>query len=396
VSATAHGQADPADCPGCGRDSCDGTCSAGSDWPAAPLGPRQPRTAAEFRQAAWAAEGQTSATSPLGFDAARVVPASVLVEEGRRLQREGVPYVVDGLVPDFGVAGFLVGYAKVGKSTVGVSLAGAVARGAAFLGRATRLKRVLALHVEDPREYTAWLMARTLNGEENLMVYPAPLVLSEESLSALERFIPQAGVGLVYVASFLAAVRGLVRDENDNAGMSAVVESIKQCARRARVPFLVEAHAGRGEDQAADADPVRALRGASAAAAAADFVLSLKRDGRGGFGTRRVLSGAGRFVSVPPLAFDYDAPTGALHYLGERDGSAAVETDWRLIQETGALGNEWRSVSAIARAAGLSEKAGSRARVRRALQGRAGVAEQSRTRRDGVRAQEFRTEGETP
>src|SRR5262249_24920146 len=161
-------------------------------------------------------------------------------------------------------------------------------------------------------------------------------------------------IGLVYVASFLAGVRGLVKDENDNVGMARVVGSLKVCARRMGVPVLVEAHAGKGENGNADADPTKALRGASAASAEPDFILSLKREGKGAFSTKRTLSGLGRFVSFSPITYDYDQKTGEITYLGESGPKAAIETDWRLIQETGALTTEWRSSSAIAKAAGIT------------------------------------------
>ena len=300
------------------------------------------------------------------------MPVSTLVEEGRAILAEGVRYVVDAMVPDYGMLGFLVGYAKVGKSTLGVALVRAVSGSAGeFLGRAVSKRRVLYLALEDPREYLAWMMARSLAGTEDALAYPGSLVLDEPTLAGLETFVRREGVGLIYVSTFTAGVRGLVRDENDNAQLTGVVESLKGFTRRAGVPALLEAHSGKGEDQSPDADPVRALRGASAAAAAADFVLSLKRDGRG-LTTRRVLSGGGRFVNFPPLAFDYDAQTGHVECLGSQK-SAGAETTWRLIQEVGALSAEERSASAIAKAAGMTDNSGSRAMVRAALDDRHGV-----------------------
>ncbi len=140
--------------------------------------------------------------------------------------------MVDGVIPDYGTLGFFIGYAKVGKSTTGIALAGAVSRGEVFLGRVVSKKRALYLAIEDPREYIGWMMARTLRGDEDAVVYTEPLVLDTETLAALEDFIQRENIGFVYVAAFLAGVRGLVEDENDNPGMSAVVGSLKQFARR--------------------------------------------------------------------------------------------------------------------------------------------------------------------
>ena len=71
-----------------------------------------------------------------------------------------------------------------------------------------------------------------------------------------------------------AVVRGLVKDENDNAGAVMVVERVKAFTRTPEVPWLIDAHAGKAEDQTDDADPSKAMRGASGAAGAADYTLA--------------------------------------------------------------------------------------------------------------------------
>ena len=43
-------------------------------------------------------------------------------------------------------------------------------------------------------------------------------------------------------------MRGLIRDENDNAGAVRVVEDVKAAARASGVPWLIDAHSGKGED----------------------------------------------------------------------------------------------------------------------------------------------------
>ena len=160
------------------------------------------------------------------------------------------------------------------------------------------------------------------------------------------------GYGLVLIASWQSVVATLIRDENDNAGAVRVMEAVKAAARATGIPWLIDAHSGKGEDQRDDADPTRALRGASSAAGAADFILSL-RYADGPFSPKRRLSGKGRFVSFPPILMEFDAATGTYTALGDTK-TAMVETTWRLIVETGALTTTPQAAPSIAVRAGLA------------------------------------------
>ena len=98
----------------------------------------------------------------------------------------------------------------------------------------------------------------------------------------------------------------------------------------------------------------------------------------GAFGTRRRLSGRGRFVTLAPQTINYDPETGCYEDLG-CSKSAARETTWHRIVETGALTGEWRTAQAIALAAGILSPNGhvefrQRAQVADALRQRSGVA----------------------
>jgi hypothetical protein len=117
------------------------------------------------------------------------------------------------------------------------------------------------------------------------------------------------------------------------------------------VPWLIDAHSGKGESQEDDADPSRAMRGASGAAGAADFTLSL-RYGNGAFGTQRRLSGKGRFVSFS-LLMDFDASTSSYTVIDDAGKDAARDTTWRLICETDAVNGTPRSASEIAQLIGM-------------------------------------------
>jgi AAA domain len=290
-----------------------------------------------------------------GLDPAFLEPASVVIAEGQRLEQEGIPYVVEDMIPAYGGLGMLVARAKVGKSSLGHQLAAAVAMGAPFLEKTTTARRVLIVAAEDPPNYTAWLARKLVVDDTQLTFFRQPLAFNTAGLQALTETIQDGGYGFVLVASWQAVIRGLLRDENDNAGAVAIVEHVKAATRTTAIPWLIDAHAGKNEDQDDDADPTLALRGASAAAGAADYLLSL-RYGNGAFGTQRRLSGKGRFVNVPSMTIDYDPATGLYTALGDTK-NVHRETTWRLLVTTGALDTTPRSITELARRSGLAGEA---------------------------------------
>src|SRR5262245_42118883 len=91
-----------------------------------------------------------------------------VAQHGRQIADQGVRYILEGIIPAYGMLGFLVAYTKVGKTTFGQSLAAHLAKGIEFLERAAVAVRVLVLAAEDPPEYTAWL-ARHLDVGRGLM-----------------------------------------------------------------------------------------------------------------------------------------------------------------------------------------------------------------------------------
>ena len=293
----------------------------------------------------------TLKTKTRGLDPAFLCDAVDVIAEGQKIAADGIRYVVDGIVPGYGMLGMLVAYAKVGKTTLGQNLAAAVAMGRPFLDRTTMQARVLVIAAEDPPEWTAYL-ARTLTVDVSyLTFYRAPVILNTAGLQAIAETVKDGGYGLVLIASWQAVVRGLLENENDNAGAVRIVSDVKVAAQATGVPWLIDAHSGKGENQEDDADPLMAMRGASGAAGAADYMLSL-RYANGAFGTQRRLSGKGRFITLAPLTIDYDPHTGAYHSLGGTK-DATKETTWRLIRDMGALDQTPRSVTEIARRSGL-------------------------------------------
>jgi hypothetical protein len=54
-----------------------------------------------------------------GFAPEELEDAVDVARRGRAIEAQGVPYVLDGIVPAFGMLAFIVAYAKVGKTTFG-------------------------------------------------------------------------------------------------------------------------------------------------------------------------------------------------------------------------------------------------------------------------------------
>jgi len=316
-------------------------------------------------------------TAAIGLDPIYLADATIVAAEGQRIAAAGVPYLVADLIPAYGMLGTLVAYTKVGKTSFALELGAAVAAGEPFLERVTRQARVLAIAAEDPPEYTAWLarfLGRLPAGV--LTFYRRPVLLNVAGLDAIAATVREGDYGLVLIASWQAVVAGLVKDENDNAGMVRIMEQVKHYARKTNIPWLIDAHSGKGEDQSDDADPGRAMRGASASASAADYTLSL-RYANGAFGTQRRLSGKGRFVSCASQLLEYDRETGAYAVLGSTK-AMGTEITWRLIHETGAVSMVPQTADAIAKAAGLVKAGkrvagGHRRQVAAALKNRDGI-----------------------
>jgi len=274
-------------------------------------------------------------SSSLAFDAAAVEDASVVIAEGLHIAEVGITWTVQDLIPSYGMLGMHVAATKVGKTTLAQALAADVAMGRPFLERPTVRTKVFIIAAEDPAEYTAFLARHLQVDPDWLKFYRRALILDDATLNAVGQYIRAQHIGFVLIASWQAVVRTLIRDENDNMAGARTMEQVKAITRWTGVPWLIDAHAGKVEDQSDEADPTKALRGASAAAGAADYLLSL-RYADGPFGHKRRLSGKGRFVNFQPMTVEYEPNTGNYRLLG--DSTRVIgETIRRLIEELGLL-----------------------------------------------------------
>jgi hypothetical protein len=337
-----------------------------------------------YHRDAWDRIVANEPTAATGLAEDGLTDAVDVAREGQQLEIDGIPELMKGVIPDLGMLGFLVGFAKTGKSTFGQGTSAAIAMGRPFLDRDTKGTRVLNIMAEDPPEYAAWLARHLDVAPSRMTFYRRPILLDVKGLAQISTTVKTGNYGFVYIASWQAVIRGLVRDENDNAGVVRVVEDVKNAARATGVPWLIDAHSGKGEDQGDDADPSYAMRGASAAPGAADFTLSL-RYADGAFGTKRRLSGKGRFVSFEPIVMDFDPKTSTYTAIGATK-DVARETTWRLIVEQGAITTTPQTAADIAYKAGLQDSTGKptsthRRQVQQALNKRADVGRSEELRR---------------
>jgi hypothetical protein len=283
---------------------------------------------------------------PGQFDSTLWEDATVVIAEGQRIAEHGIPWIVQDMIPAYGMVGMHVAATKVGKTTLAQGLAAHVAMGVPFLGRQTKRCKVAILAAEDPPQYTAYL-ARHLKVDPTwLYFYRQPLILHPQSLEALEASLMTEHIGLVLIASWQAVVRGLVREENDNAAGVRLMEQVKATARQADIAWLIDAHAGKAEDQSDEADPTKALRGASGTAGAADYLLSL-RYANGPFGAKRRLSGKGKFVNFAPITVEYRADDGTYEVLGD-SARVVMESIRQLVLTRGILSATPQAGTAIA------------------------------------------------
>jgi hypothetical protein len=241
--------------------------------------------------------------------------------------------------------GFLVAY-QGRQTTFGQALGAAVAMDRGFLGRDSTNPRLVIAAERERRVARSASPGRTRPHD----------VLPTRPLNAdgLDRISTPSGRRLRAGADCLlaAVIRTLTKDENDNIGAVNVVENVKAAARLTGIPWLIDAHSGKGEDQDDDADPTRAMRGASGAPGAADYLLSL-RYADGAFGTHRRLSGRGRFVNLAPMVIAFDDTSSTYTVVADAGKDAAAETTWRLIREMGALTTAPQSAASLAKAIGM-------------------------------------------
>ena len=200
-----------------------------------------------------------------------------------------MPWVVDGLIPEGGLA-LLSGRPKVGKSTLARHLSLAAARGQPWLGRDTDPDGVpvLGLWLEDsPQGGRA--MYRQLGGHDD---DPPVFIITEhgipgaDSIEILRTCIERTRARLAIVDPLISFLQ--VPDSNDYAKTYAALVPLRELARETECAVLCVHHHRKGNGDA----PGERVMGSTAFAAAVDTSIEINWEGPG---NPRTITSQGRY-----------------------------------------------------------------------------------------------------
>jgi RecA-family ATPase len=221
-------------------------------------------------------------------------------------------FIVDGLIQQ-GDLVLLAGRPKSGKSWLLLQLAQAVDAGTPFLRRATTKTRVLYLALEDgERRIHERLNIRKWRPQSATFAFGMMPLAKGDGLAQIEAAIP--GHGLVMIDTLRAAC-GPGVDENDNAAMGAIVQSLADLSHRSGAAIFASHHTRKGDAE----DVFDLIRGAGAIRGAYDVGVVIQRKPRE---AEAVLHVESRDVDADDMTIKFDGATGWSY---EGDGCAIEE-----------------------------------------------------------------------
>ncbi|MBI4719030.1 MAG: AAA family ATPase [Planctomycetes bacterium] len=183
---------------------------------------------------------------------------------------EPFSWLVEGLIPRGGLA-VLAGKPKAGKSTLARCLALAVARGAPVLGRPTTPGAVVYVGLEDRRADVAEHFRAMGATNEPLFINTGPVPTEVPNvIGQLADMIAERGAVLAILDTLFRTVH--VRDANDYASVTRVLDPVLNLARTTHCAILAVHHAGK-----VDRDGLEALLGSTALGGTCDVGLLLRR-----------------------------------------------------------------------------------------------------------------------
>ena len=157
-------------------------------------------------------------------------------------------WVVSGMLPSGGL-GLLVAKPKVGKSTMARNLALCVARGEVFLGRQCSKGVVLYLAIEEKQSEVKKHFA-LMGADANDTVYCCFGSIEGDPFALLREQIEKVRPSLVIIDPLFLFIR--VRDGNDYAEVTRILEPLRTLARKNGAHFLLVHHMGKGAGEDGD------------------------------------------------------------------------------------------------------------------------------------------------
>jgi putative DNA primase/helicase len=184
---------------------------------------------------------------------------------------EQVSWLVEKRLPSAGFS-VLVAKPKAGKSTLARNLALAVAQGKTFLDNATQQGPVIYLALEEKRsEVKKHFSEMGATGTEEIYVHAASA--PADALEQIRAVANDKKPVLIIIDPLFRFTR--VKDGNDYAQMTAVLEPVLVLARETKAHVLCVHHAGKGDREGGDS-----ILGSTAIFGSVDTALFIKRSER--------------------------------------------------------------------------------------------------------------------
>ena len=234
---------------------------------------------------------------------------------------EAIDYAWDKTLPAGGIS-IMAAKPKVGKSTTARCLALAVAKGEGFLGRSTNQGPVVYLALEEKRsEVQAHFAGMGALDEEIYLHFGSS---PEDALPKLETSIAQYQPALVIIDPLMRFIR--VRDSNDYAEMTRVMEPLMTMARVSGAHILCVHHAGKGDREGGDI-----ILGSTALFGSVDTALIMRKKGAG-----RTIESIQRYgENLPETVMGLDVETGSVSDAGTLADTETRAAAARIIRAVG-------------------------------------------------------------
>jgi RecA-family ATPase len=253
-------------------------------------------------------------------------------------------FLLDGLIAR-GDCVLLAGRPKSGKSWLLLQMAAAIDTGSPFLGRQTKRGGVLFVTLEDgERRIHERLHVRKWQPTASAFAFGL-LPLTDGGVGQIEQSM--GGFSAVFIDTLRAAC-GPDIDENDNAAMGHVVQSLANLAHRNETAIVISHHVRKGEAE----DPFDLIRGAGAIRGAYDTGIVIQRKPKE---AEAVLHIEARDIEADDMTIRFDGATG-WSYEGDGQRIVDIRAGRAVLRALHDLGDD-QPTEAVAEKLGISKEA---------------------------------------